>query len=365
MYITTTRLSIVWLSRLLPFFCCGWVLRFQPSQHKLVWLKGMLFSAILGSSTTPQIYLFQLPTHTQFLILSALFTFFITQTPYSQSGELHVGDRFQPYENAAIFNLSGTHETPSLGVSKSHRLGSGVLANFGTLEVHGRDVGRTWSKLAATVTAGGQTLTLSDDVMWEVGGSVWVTSTDYESDHSEVMEIAQIDGRVVTLTTPLEFTHLGETSDGFELRGEVGYLSRNIRFTNLGRETFGEGSYGCHVMFGELSNDAQFSGRGAISFAEFSHCGQWGGDRGAFFLDRPTRNTVTLDGISVWNSNSNAVKVLKLSGDARFSMTNSVVYRSRATTVQIYNDWRDGDNKVSVCLLPLVWVSFKTGSPPY
>ena len=290
-----------------------------------------------------------------------------------QSGELIIGTPESPFMDNAAVNLIGAHDIPSLAISREHSLGSGVLANFGVLQVHGANFGRTWSKLAETAEAGMNQVTLVDDVQWEVGGKVWVSSTDYDSDHFDVRDITAITGRTLTLSAPLTWRHLGTTSDGFELRGEVGYLTRNVvlsnpnavgegKFTSYKNGAGAIGNYGCHVMFGELSNDPQFSGQGSLSYTEFSHCGQYGGDRGAFYMHKTTRANVSLTGVSMWHSNSHAIKVwppasasprihiqftqqFNVDGTSHLVVEDSVIYRSRETTVQLRNK---EDNRATV-----------------
>ncbi|KAJ9465077.1 hypothetical protein DIPPA_26072 [Diplonema papillatum] len=269
---------------------------------------------------------------------------------FIQSGELEIGNETDRFTGQARINLRGDFTTPSLAVSRTHFLGAAVLANFGVLSLYGDDsIGSVWTKLAETAAAGSTELVLVDAVGWQVGGAVVIPSTDYDSDHAEYATITGISGRTITITPALQYRHLGTTSDGFELRGEVGYLTRNIQIGNFNQLAFANGTYGAHVMYGELSDDPQFSGSGSLSYVEFSHCGQWGGDRGALLLDRLTRSAIEVDHLSLWNNNAYGVRLYELQGAAvSFTLRDSVIYRSRQSTVQMRNLDEDASDHVLV-----------------
>eukprot|EP01062_Namystynia_karyoxenos_P055446 TRINITY_DN4628_c0_g1_i4.p1 TRINITY_DN4628_c0_g1~~TRINITY_DN4628_c0_g1_i4.p1 ORF type:complete len:3892 (+),score=1173.80 TRINITY_DN4628_c0_g1_i4:73-11676(+) len=279
---------------------------------------------------------------------------------FIHSGKLTVGNETHPFDDdlEAHIILNGGFGQAELSVSNKHFLGSAVIANFGTLQMHGRPV-RSWTKLGATAEVGATTVQLVDSVAggdspvnssivykaWRRGDTILLPSTGYDTDEAETAEIASVsaDGRTLTLRTPLKHRHLGLSDGGLELRGEVALLSRNIKITapdETWQRGVGEGTYGVHVTFSKLSNDPQFAGQGYLDFVEFRSTGQFGGDRGAFFLDRLDRAHVRLSHVSMWNNQVYAIKTDRLEGTAQLTVSDSVLYWSRQSTVQLH-DSRD------------------------
>eukprot|EP01065_Artemidia_motanka_P053535 TRINITY_DN9958_c0_g1_i4.p1 TRINITY_DN9958_c0_g1~~TRINITY_DN9958_c0_g1_i4.p1 ORF type:complete len:3881 (+),score=1049.38 TRINITY_DN9958_c0_g1_i4:67-11709(+) len=266
---------------------------------------------------------------------------------FIQSGTLQIGTPEQPFDNdrEAHVILHGGYGVPGLSVDNDHWLGAAVLANFGEVQVHGRPA-RAWTRLAETSAAGSRELRVQNSVgaadgykPWRAGDQVWVPSTNYDPDNGEVRTIQSVsaDGLTITLTEPLQWEHLGQADGDLQLRGEVGLLSRNVKFTapqDVVDRGVSEGTYGIHIMFGELSNDPQFAGRGNLSHCEVRSTGQFAGDRGGILLDRLTRARVELSHLSVWQNQVYAVKAFELTGTAFINLHDSVLYRSRQPTVQ-------------------------------
>ena len=120
--------------------------------------------------------------------------------------------------------------------------GAKVLAlRDGIVDLHGLNVIRTWTKLAATATAGATQITLLQNVDWPVGSQIIIATTgDYLSQgQSETRTITAVssNGLTLTLDSPLTNTHLGITqsvgSTSVEMRAEVGLLSHNVIFQGL------------------------------------------------------------------------------------------------------------------------------------
>lgn len=103
----------------------------------------------------------------------------------------------------------------------------------------------SWSRLAATASNGTSVLYLQECVEWSVGAKIVVTTTHFldwrRHNQNEEMEVAAVsceagvdyladgasshDFGVVTLTSPLVYTHYAERG---EYQAEVGLLSRNV-----------------------------------------------------------------------------------------------------------------------------------------
>lgn len=104
------------------------------------------------------------------------------------------------------------------------------------LQLSGKPVSKTWTRLASTANAGQNTITLQDAVDWSVGDYIVIATTGdrHSQGENEKHEIASISGdkRTLTLTSALGYTHVGvsESFDGqqVEFRAEVGLLTRNV-----------------------------------------------------------------------------------------------------------------------------------------
>ena len=117
----------------------------------------------------------------------------------------------------------------------------------GTLDLHGKPIEVTWTRLSQTAEPGDTTITLQDTVNWEVGGRIVIASTSRSQRENEEAEIVAISNNGKTLTisripdpgeTPssnplgLRYRHISvqQTLAGVyvDTSAEVGYLTRNV-----------------------------------------------------------------------------------------------------------------------------------------
>eukprot|EP00756_Hemistasia_phaeocysticola_P017665 Hpha_TRINITY_DN15550_c6_g9::TRINITY_DN15550_c6_g9_i1::g.104534::m.104534 len=279
---------------------------------------------------------------------------------FVQNGTLQIGTDDLPFDNGkeAHVVLYGDFETPGLGVSNNHWLGAAVLANFGTVQMNGR-LSRSWTRLAATANVGATTITVQDTIgtsgdynSWRVGDKIWISSTSYEADEYEIRGITAVsaDGLTITLDQALVNEHLGEVQDIFEMRAKVGLLSRNIkvrapadRLAHGPKDSRGAPvSYGCHITFSEVSDVAVMKGTGYIKNTEVHASGQFGGDRGALYLDRlhgEAANLINISRVSIWSNNYYGIKVER--GNAHIYIEDAVIAWTRAPAVWLErgNTW--------------------------
>ena len=54
-----------------------------------------------------------------------------------------------------------------------------IGVSFGTLDIHGVEK-KSWTDLDSTVEPGDTQLTLVEEVDWEIGDYIMITSTDYD-----------------------------------------------------------------------------------------------------------------------------------------------------------------------------------------
>ena len=148
--------------------------------------------------------------------------------------------------------------------------------------MHGIDVGQTWTKLAASASAGSNEIELVDTVTWAVGSEIVISTTSYELLETERRTIASVTGKTVTLTEALEFDHLGTEatlSDGtkFQMRGEVGLLTINVRIVGSDNNEIDDEQFGARVLIGEFEqDDITYTGFARFANVEFARAGKEG-----------------------------------------------------------------------------------------
>ena len=111
-----------------------------------------------------------------------------------------------------------------------------ILINILSCSSLGKKVPLTWTKLAATASAGDTTINLVHPVEWNVDDEIVIASTGnhHSQSENEKKTIAAIssDKMTLTLDSALKAEHLGteETFNGtrVEFRAEVGLLTHNV-----------------------------------------------------------------------------------------------------------------------------------------
>ncbi|CAH1264690.1 TMEM2 [Branchiostoma lanceolatum] len=80
----------------------------------------------------------------------------------------------------------------------------------------------------------GYVINLKDDVSsWQPGEHIVLASTDYNMEQAEEFQLLpcpECSGHQVKISNEIEYMHFGEISDEADLRGEVGLLTRNVKF---------------------------------------------------------------------------------------------------------------------------------------
>ena len=150
----------------------------------------------------------------------------------TSGGRLEVGTEEEPFLSKTQIVLYGhvlSTEIPVYGAKT-------LALRKGEIDMHGRPLNVTWTRLRTTANGGDIKIHLQDYVDWDVGGKIVLASTSYSQRENEEKEIESIEqgphGTIITLTTPLEYEHISveQTIAGrrIETRGEVGCLTRNI-----------------------------------------------------------------------------------------------------------------------------------------
>ena len=112
----------------------------------------------------------------------------------NEGSYMEIGTEDQPCLRQVTITLHGAKYDPVMPL-----FGNKVIAvNGGQLEMHGRPIKNTWTRLSATVNPLQTILTVVDDCSdWQVGDRIVIASTwftDGGIDESEVHEIAAVAG---------------------------------------------------------------------------------------------------------------------------------------------------------------------------
>ena len=85
------------------------------------------------------------------------------------------------------------------------------LAVFGGLDLFGKDVGVTWTKLATPASAGDTQIVLAESVSWAVDDEIVIGASRYDAWETETFKITAVsgDGLTLTLNESLKYDHLG------------------------------------------------------------------------------------------------------------------------------------------------------------
>ncbi|XP_069372727.1 PKHD1 like 1, tandem duplicate 1 [Paralichthys olivaceus] len=202
-----------------------------------------------------------------------------------QGGRLIAGWDDKPFRGELHFKLRGNHRTPDWPLPNGPNQGSKVLGVFGTLELYGQPHNVYHTKLAATASAGSNTLTLSQSVDWQVGDEVLISTTSYSAWETEKRHISAVspDGRTLTLNNSLTHTHIGEThsvsgtSRSYTLAADVGLLTRNIKIIGQEYPDMMKDSFGARLLVGTYSwAGIDYKGKAQIRNVEFFRSGQEG-----------------------------------------------------------------------------------------
>ncbi|CAH1264677.1 TMEM2 [Branchiostoma lanceolatum] len=88
--------------------------------------------------------------------------------------------------------------------------------------------------LSVEGTGGEYVINLKDDVSsWQPGDHIVLASTDYNMEQAEEFQLLpcpECSSHQIKISGQIKYTHFGEISDDVDMRGEVGLLTRNVKF---------------------------------------------------------------------------------------------------------------------------------------
>ena len=183
----------------------------------------------------------------------------------TEGGKLVVGTEDKPFEARTEIVLYGDVLSTEIPV-----YGAKTLAlRQGSIDIHGKPLMKTWTRLSETAPAGSSVLKLQEAVDWAPGGKIVIASTSFSQRENEELTIAAVmdDGMTLMLTSPLEYEHISvkQTIAGREIdtSAEVGYLTRNVVVRGSVNEEFVSEVDACPEEFrtGQFQLQTCFLGR--------------------------------------------------------------------------------------------------------
>ncbi|XP_060584412.1 fibrocystin-L-like isoform X2 [Ruditapes philippinarum] len=156
-----------------------------------------------------------------------------------KGGRFHVGWLNNPIQLGTVnIVLLGTRQSPPYVDIDGVPLSNKAIGVYGGLEMIGKDVVKSWMRLAESVSAGATVLKVRDDASalasWKANDRIFITSTSTNKKDLEVATIKVVNAASSTITLESAVTkrHSGgyETVDGqdIDLGAAVGLLSRLI-----------------------------------------------------------------------------------------------------------------------------------------
>ena len=185
----------------------------------------------------------------------------------TSGGRLQIGTEEEPYLAKTQLVLYGhilSIEIPVYGAKT-------LALREGEINMHGKPINVTWTRLAKTAEAGDNQIELQDYVDWKVEGKIVLASTSFSQRENEEHTIIDItagpSGSILTLNDTLAYQHISvqQTIAGryIDTSGEVGYLTRNILVRGNNNEEWIGQADACETEFrpGQFAVQSCFLGR--------------------------------------------------------------------------------------------------------
>ena len=150
----------------------------------------------------------------------------------TEGGKLRIGESPEkPFQHKAMITIHGhvrSTELPIYGAKS-------ISVRNGSLELFGKHITHTWTRLSETANAGVTSIKLQLPVNdWNIGDEVVIATTSKSIRENEVVKITGIRdaGRTLDISPALKYRHISisQTIAGrvIDTRAEVGLLTRNI-----------------------------------------------------------------------------------------------------------------------------------------
>ena len=129
---------------------------------------------------------------------------------------------------------------------------------FGQLQIHGEDIGRSFTELKTSAMPGDKRIVVKETLNnWEAGKNILLTSPG-QNDCNEQVETSRIDSFFISFNTPLKCFHQGSDNANEKFSSHLILIDRNVKFSsvdgaNRGSVNFFHGSSG-YIKFAHFDN---------------------------------------------------------------------------------------------------------------
>ncbi len=197
-------------------------------------------------------------------------------------GQLVTGFDDYEFQSKVTINLQGDLTSYDLPLGSGTVMGAKAIGVFGGLILQGKDKGPNWVKLASTALAGTNSLVVNQEIGWEVGDEIVLTTSSFVASEAEKLTIAAISADKFTITTVENLMHNHDVWSG-DFNGEtvttapeVGLLTQNIVIHGADSDDRDEEEFGCRVLIGQFvdGNNNHLQGFAQLSNVAFTNCGQ-------------------------------------------------------------------------------------------
>ena len=150
----------------------------------------------------------------------------------TEGGMLRIGEAPEkPFQHKALITIHGHVRSTELPVYGA----KSVSVRNGSLELYGKHIMHTWTRLSQTANPGATQIKLQLPVNdWKIGDEVVIAATSKSLRENEVVKITGVrdGGMTLDIWPALNYTHISfnQSISGhmIETRAEVGLLTRNI-----------------------------------------------------------------------------------------------------------------------------------------
>ncbi|KAM6083161.1 fibrocystin [Chlamydotis macqueenii] len=110
----------------------------------------------------------------------------------------------------------------------------GSIGVYGKVQIYSTYPRTSWTHLGTNVAPGNERIFVEDEVDWNHGGDIVISSSSYEAHQAEVVTLKEVNGHSIRIHERLLHRHVGhshDTEDGrrIPLAAEVGLLTRNVQ----------------------------------------------------------------------------------------------------------------------------------------
>ncbi|XP_027528473.1 fibrocystin isoform X1 [Neopelma chrysocephalum] len=110
----------------------------------------------------------------------------------------------------------------------------GNIGVYGQVQIYSAYPKMPWTHLGTDIAPGNERIFVEDEVDWDHGGDIVITSSSYEAHQAELVTLKEAHGHSIRIHEHLLHRHIGrshDTEDGrrIPLAAEVGLLTRNIQ----------------------------------------------------------------------------------------------------------------------------------------